>query len=463
MPAVHHLPGAIDHDAIDRQREPGENERVEQRFARVACKHRAIVVEHDQVRVGARDNVPAIVTAGGGAAGERKLEERPAGLRPPDRGNVAHLPDEPLTVFEPAQLLERIDRDVAVGTNGDAPACLEEVLQRKQPVAEIRLRAGAKTDYRAALRDCRLLVAVGMRGMDETPAFIDFAVVQQPADRLHAERRETVVRFFHLLGDMQVHRRLVAGSDCGDFSQRPCRYCTQAVHADAGPDAFAAGRGRFFVVLDELVALPDEAPLLSAWRRVVEAGAFIKNRYISQPDAAGNRGIRKRFEHLFGGPRLVGLVMQVVKFRDGGEAGRHHLRVRLASDDFERRRIDAAGQRVHPRSPGPEVVLAVGTAVFRMAGKGSLEGMAVRVREARDDDTDLDVAGDGRAIGSHAADSPAVDSDADVLGPALGGQREPGKNRCHDGPLRRLYIQASACYGALQLPRPRTACSRSIS
>ncbi len=463
MPAVQHLPGAIDHDAIDRQREAGEDERVEQRFCRVACKHRAVVVEHDQVRVGARDDVPAIVAAGGGAAGERKLEERPTGLRPPDRGDVAHLPDEPLAVFEPAQLLEGIDRDVAVGTDGDAPTRLEEMLQRKQPVAEIRFRAGAKTDYCAAPRDSRLFLVIGMRGMHETPALIDVAVVQQPGDRMHAERRETVVGFFHLLGDVQMHRRIVAGSDRGDFSQRLHGNRTQAVHADAGPDAVAAGCRHFFVVLDELVALPDEAPLFTARRRVVEAGAFIKDRHIGQADAGAGRGIRKRFEHRFGGARLAGLVMQVMKFRDGGEAGRHHLRVRLASDHFERRRVDAAGQRVHPRSPGPEVVLVAGTAVFRMAGKGPLEGMAVRVREARDDDTGLDVAVDGRAVGVHAADQPAVDSDADVLGPALGGQREPGKNRCHDGPLRRLYIQASACYGALQLPRSRTACSRSIS
>ena len=69
------------------------------------------------------------------------------------RHDVAALRREPLSVFEPAQFLERVDRDMAVGSDRDMAAAHEVMMQREQAVPEVRFGTRAQHGHRAARRE----------------------------------------------------------------------------------------------------------------------------------------------------------------------------------------------------------------------------------------------------------------------------------------------------------------------
>src|SRR3546814_8192073 len=87
---------------------------------------------------------------------------------------------EPLRIFERAKLLRRIDEDVAVGADPEAPTRREIIDRRKDAVAEIGLGDRTQPGDRAARSEPRHFMFGKVRRMNQAPAFVNPGVVQQP-------------------------------------------------------------------------------------------------------------------------------------------------------------------------------------------------------------------------------------------------------------------------------------------
>src|SRR5260370_11683592 len=108
-----------------------------------------------------------------GAARDRGLPEREArGLRLARGRERAAALAQALAVFEPAQLLDRAQRDVAVGADAPAASGFEIRQQRKEPVAEIALGAGAETHHRAGGGETPGLAGLHAPRMHQAPGRI---------------------------------------------------------------------------------------------------------------------------------------------------------------------------------------------------------------------------------------------------------------------------------------------------
>ena len=81
----------------------------------------------------------------------------------------------------------------------------------------------------------------------------------------------------------------------------------------------------------------------------------------------------------------IGLVVKVVEFPHRREASAQHLRERKGRDGLDAFGVEAIGERVHGFPPSPEGVFA--TSVLNPAAKPTLEGVAVGVHEAGQQDT----------------------------------------------------------------------------
>ena len=144
---------------------------------------------------------------------------------------------QPLAVLEPAQLLDRADRDVAVRADPEPPAGLEKRGQIEQTVAEIGLGGRAKTGDRAASCEARRLVVVHVGGVDQAPAGSDRSDLEQMGDRASAAPFEALAHLARLLGDVDVDRRgRVEPVDQGDhLLERRVRHRAQRMRRDAEP------------------------------------------------------------------------------------------------------------------------------------------------------------------------------------------------------------------------------------
>ena len=85
-------------------------------------------------------------------------------------------------------------------------------------------------------------------------------------------------------------------------------------------------------------------------------------------------------------PRVVRLMMHVVKLADGAVAGCGHLAVDAVTDGPHRHRIVGAGQAIHLGPPAPEVVWVGGIRSDALADPAQieLEGVRVGVGHRRD-------------------------------------------------------------------------------
>ena len=127
-----------------------------------------------------------------------------------------------------------------------------------------------------------------------------------------------------------------------------------------------------------------EAALVGAQLRRREAGALVQHRQQRQADAGlrGRVGERLRHRRRIGVAAAVVVVLQVVELADLGVAAGEQLDVQVRRDRAQLLRRDAQRDAVHAVAPRPEVVVRR-VAAFGEAGEGALEGMAVRVDQAR--------------------------------------------------------------------------------
>jgi len=184
-------------------------------------------------------------------------------------------------------------------------------------------------------------------------------------------------------------------------------------------------------MLEELVAAHRE-PCLRGRRPVSrETGSLVEDRHIGKPDAGIAGRSLDRSEHR-ADAAVIRLVVQVVEFGDGRIARLEHLDVSLAGDRCDSGGIDGSGEPVHAVAPGPEVVPAGGTALLGVTRQRSLEGVAVRVHEARQQHADPCIAALRGNPGGDLPHPSGIDDEADIVRPAVGQQGLCCEDRIQD-------------------------------
>ena len=360
---------------------------------------------------------------------ERGVEQRPTGRTAGRRQHVARPCVEPLGIFELPQLVGRANGDVRIGADPKAPSCVEVFASPENAVAEIGFGDRAKPRDGARGGEVARLGGVHVRRVDQAPAAVDPDMLEEPAHRPLAERRDAVLDLADLLGGMDMDRPLAGErDDIGEFGRRRR---AQAVRRDA--DRFVR------LALDELPAgfeqagvgadVGDEPALFRLRRLGPETRVCIEDRHEGQADARFARRGDDSPGHFcaIGVGRAVLRVMEIVEFGDGGVAGLQHFDIELSGYRLDIVRRHHQREAVHGLAPGPERVRA------RAPGLGEtshrpLKGVAVQVRESGNEDRmPLVALGCGDA-GLDGSDPSGLDREPDVRGPAGGGQRAFGMN-----------------------------------
>jgi hypothetical protein len=119
------------------------------------------------------------------------------------------------------------------------------------------------------------------------------------------------------------------------------------------------------------------------------------------------------------------VVMEIVELADPGEAGLQHLGIGHGGDRAKMIGGQPRDEAVHRLAPGPETVV---TAEIDLGqpGHAALEGVAVEVGQARQDDAVRSYRAPARRL-SIARHQPVADDDRDIRRPAVG-QQGLGRN-----------------------------------
>src|SRR5262249_39354775 len=140
-----------------------------------------------------------------GATSDGRLPERETRrVRLAQRREGAAALAEALAVFEPAQLLDRTERNVAVGADAPAPARFYIGQQGEEAVAEIALGRGAEPRDRSGGGEPPGLGVVHVGRMDQAPGLIDRRVVEEPLHGPRTRPRQALLDLAGLLGDVNV-------------------------------------------------------------------------------------------------------------------------------------------------------------------------------------------------------------------------------------------------------------------
>ncbi len=339
------------------------------------------------------------------------------------RQHVAGAAAEALGVFQGSQLVRGRDQDIGIAADGEDAACVQIAGRRKDPVAEIGLRDGAEPRHCATGGQGGGLRLHQVCRVDQAPATVSPRFVQQPFHRPAARPRQAVIHLPHLLGGMDVHRRL--GRQPGHDRQLLRRHSAQGVRRD--PDhrvrqACASLAGRL-VQPRKAVGIVDESALARAGRGAAEAAVGIEHRQQGQADTRRRRrrGNAPRQFGRIGVRPPIRVMVQIVKLADPSEAGLQHLCEGQGGDRLHIVRPEPIDEAVHDLAPAPEVVVPPSPRLSE-ACHAALEGVAVDIRQAgqpdpgplilsRRVDPDLD-----------GADPPALAPKAHAVSPAVGQQ-----------------------------------------
>ncbi|EPZ87428.1 hypothetical protein BURCENK562V_C0919 [Burkholderia cenocepacia K56-2Valvano] len=239
-----------------------------------------------------------------------------------------------------------------------------------------------------------------------------------------AVRANAVVDFGRLLGDMDMHRRIV-GQSFEQRTQPVFGYRAQRMRRDAVAQPAMLGRRATHRIeqFEHAVGRVDEAALVVARRLVAEAGELVRHGQHRDADAGRARGIDHARAELrdLRIARAVLRVMHVVEFAHRRVAALEHLDIQPACNRRERVGRDLQREAVHQVAPAPEAVGGI-RAVFGEPRHRALERVRMQVRHAgqhrpgRACDACRRV-GVGRDVGQRAARVPAQQH---VAAPAIG-------------------------------------------
>ncbi len=157
--------------------------------------------------------------------------------------------------------------------------------------------------------------------MDQAPAPVGPRLVQQPFDRPPAGPGQAVLQLAHLLGRVDMHRRI--GGQPGHDRQFLRRHRAQGMRRDPDHGVRQAGASpaRGLVQPREAVGIVDEPALALGRWCAAEAAMGIEHRQQGQADAGGRRR-RGDAASQFGGVSIgppVQVVVQIVELAHAGE------------------------------------------------------------------------------------------------------------------------------------------------
>ena len=257
--------------------------------------------------------------------------------------------------LELAQLLERVDADVRVGSDAERDRPVPDALGREEPVAEVCLGRRAGADRRAGRGKEVELGAVRVRRVDHGRALAEAAGAREQLDGAASMLGEALLDLARLLVRVHVQWKPVLVAVAADLLE-PVEWArAHGVGGEPDPDPSIAK------LLDLAQVLRDR--LLAKARK---AAACVRD---VQQDDGDARGLGC----LGGGECLR--EPEVVEFADCRVARRAHFAVRLLV-----RRTDEVGRLAlrlgeHRVAPGPEV------ATRRPAPESTLERVTVSVHE----------------------------------------------------------------------------------
>jgi len=278
------------------------------------------------------DREPAPVAAGTAAAGQCRRDQvspdRPVGAA---RQHGTALRDQPLAVFQPAQLFHRTDRDVAVRTDAEKSASRGVRGRRKYPVAQIRLGRGAQSDDRARPGNGIDLAGIDVGGMDQAPARIDRNGVEQQSHWPLLMARQAILDFALLFGDVDVDRARRRRPH--QLAQQRHRHRAKRMrcHADLDVRRVGCRVAQLLSEKQEIRQVVQEPPLRRHGRCAAEAARGVQHRQQQQPDPCQPRGGDQPMAHLgrIGVRVSLDVMMQVVKLGHLRVAGLQHLDIEL--------------------------------------------------------------------------------------------------------------------------------------
>ena len=416
MAAVAHDPAAGDHRRAHQPPVAGEDEAVEQLVTSSSGVPASSGWSASSSTRSAQQ--PAAIRPTGWpsawrAAGERRPEQTRAGVRLLRRGgDVAPAVREALPVLEPAQLLHRAHRDVAVRADADAASGLEIRREREEAVAEIRL--GRRTEGRRRRRS-----APARGSLPASCASRARGTSARPAGRCsssHSTGRRpgpglALVHLPELLGHVDVHRAHRARRRARCASTRPMAW---RIHGAQAVKGRTDARRRALVAGEIVRAARDTPP---GCRRSAPGAAPAAGRrsppcmYSTGSSVSRMPGRRRSLDQRLAHRRRVGIgpaaraMVQVVELADRRVAGPQHLDVEAAwrwpsappgSWTGPGRTSARARSRTCPRrGPGP-----LGT-----PGQGPLEGVAVQIGHAGHQDAHPLAGRAARRSGTHVRQS----------------------------------------------------------
>ena len=211
----------------------------------------------------------------------------------------------------------------------------EQALERREAVAEVRLRRGAEAHARAGLREEVELALVGVRPVDDRRARPEAAGLRQQLDGSQPVLGQALLDLARLLVRVDVEDEPLAPGVGADLLEPRARARADGVGRE--PDA-CARRGELLHLAEVL----GDRPLAEA----VDPAAAVGGEEEDELDP----GLPRRLD---GGMRLG--EPDVVELADGRIAGREHLAVGLHVALADVSRGQTPGQVQHGLAPGPEV------------------------------------------------------------------------------------------------------------
>jgi CDP-diacylglycerol--glycerol-3-phosphate 3-phosphatidyltransferase len=304
--------------------------------------------------------------------------DRLRALRRADREQIVHgehVAATGLPACDPvefAQLLQRVDADVRVGTDAEPDPAMKQPLDRQEAVAEVRLCGRTSTDARAGGPEQVELPAVGMGRVDDSRAWSEAAAGVEELDRPHPVLGEALLDLARLLVGVHVQHQLVFGGVAPQLLEPVTGAGTDGVGGDADADPGGAQ-------LLELAQVPRHRLLPEA----VETAARVGDVEQDELDS-GLLGRRRR--------RTPFLEPEVVELAHRGVARAEQLAIDVhvipphALWGLTPRELE------HRLAPGPEI------AALGPASEGALEGVAMGVDETGDPHTPILPQMEARAV-----------------------------------------------------------------
>jgi hypothetical protein len=208
----------------------------------------------------------------------------------------------------------------------------------------------------------------------------------------------------------------------------------QRMGSDADPGIVERGDRGAAVGEETRVAVDrvDEAALPVRWRSAAKTGMGVEDGQQGEADAAVLGRLRYRDGH-GGGIGIggaIGLMVEIMKFGDAGEAAFQHLHLGDGGDGADVVGRQRGDHRIHGFAPCPETVSRCACA-FGKARHGALEGVTVGVGEAGKAGCMALVVRLRCAVRLDARNDAVLHGEADMARPAGGQQGLFEPDGCH--------------------------------